>query len=504
MSLTCNERNARLSPVSDPQIHRPNSVDRQGLLHQERVRPKKQAQQIKMRVGTLNVGSVTGRGRAIADLMYTRKVDILCVQETRWRGNKARELGEGYKLIYSGANKEGRNGVGIILSNEMKNEVIEVNRKSDRIMWIRLTVREHTINIFSVYAPQAGCTDEEKDQFWDDMGEEIEKVEAEEKCIVGGDLNGHIGEDNNVISRIHGGHGHGDRNTDGERIIDFAVSYDMAIANTFFNKQQEQLITYKSGNRLSQIDFLLYRRRNIVEIKDCKVIPGDHVTAQHRLLVMDLVMRVEQRKNREVQGPRKIKWFRLRETEFGRQFKARVLENIDHDIENVNGWWNGTAEIMLRHGKEILGETSGKIFVNKETWWFNQEVQTATRQKKEAKKRWEETQLEEDYVVYKERNKLTKKKVSIARNEAYEQMYQELHTEIGQRKIFGLSKIRNRSTKDITHIKQIKDKNGSVLRKERDITERWKEYFKGLLNEENERFLLGDGRSVYGPIREIT
>ena len=99
MSLTCNEMNARLSPVSDPQIHRPNSVDRQGLLHQERVRPKKQAQQFKMRVGTLNVGSMPGRGRAIADLMNMRKVDILCVQETRWRGNKARKLGEGYKLI---------------------------------------------------------------------------------------------------------------------------------------------------------------------------------------------------------------------------------------------------------------------------------------------------------------------------------------------------------------------------------------------------------------------
>ena len=38
---------------------------------------------------------------------------------------------------------------------------------------------------------------------------------------------------------------------------------------------------------------------------------------------------------------------------------------------------NGIEEIMLRHGKEILGETSGKIFVNKETWWFNEEVQSA-------------------------------------------------------------------------------------------------------------------------------
>ena len=127
MSLSRIENIARLSPRSDPQTHRPNSVVRQELPHQERMRLKKRARAL--RVGTLNVGTMTGRGRAIADLMKSRRVDILCVQETRWKGNKARELGEGYKLIYSGTNKEGRNGVGIILSSEMKKEVIEVNRK---------------------------------------------------------------------------------------------------------------------------------------------------------------------------------------------------------------------------------------------------------------------------------------------------------------------------------------------------------------------------------------
>jgi hypothetical protein len=36
------------------------------------------------------------------------------VQETRLPGNKAKELGEGNKIIYGGTNTEGRNGVGII------------------------------------------------------------------------------------------------------------------------------------------------------------------------------------------------------------------------------------------------------------------------------------------------------------------------------------------------------------------------------------------------------
>ena len=149
----------------------------------------------------------------------------------------------------------------------MKNKIVEVNRKNDRIIWIRLTVEGCAFSIFSVYAPQIGCPDEEKDRFWSDLQEEIEKVGVEERCIVGGDLNGHVGQNNDVISRIHGGYGYEEGNAEGERIIDFAVSSDMVIANTFFNKRREHLITYKSGGRACQIDFLLCRRKDLVEIK---------------------------------------------------------------------------------------------------------------------------------------------------------------------------------------------------------------------------------------------
>ena len=501
MSLTRNENMVRVSPGSDPQTHRPNSVDMQGLPHRERMRLKKRAREL--RVGTLNVGTMTGRSLAIADLMKTRRVNILCVQETRWMGNKARELGEGYKLIYGGANKEGRNGVGIILSSEMKKEVIEVNRRNDRIIWIRLMVENCTVSIFSAYAPQIGCTDEEKDCFWSDLEEEIEKVPADERCIVGGDLNGHVGQNNHVIGRIHGGYGYDERNAEGERIVDFAVSSDMVLTNTFFTKRREHLVTYKSGGRSSQIDYLLYRRKDLREVKDCKVIPGDHVSAQHRLVVMDLVMAIVQTRKRKMQGPKRIKWFKLKEIEPCRQFKTRVLEEITHEIEDVDEWWNRTMEIILRVAREILGESSGKIFENKETWWFDEEVKDATKRKKEAKKRWEETQMEEDRMAHKEANKLAKKIVAIAKDRAYDQLYQELDTKEGQGKIFKLARMRNKSTKDITHIRQIKDKDGNVLRKERDIVGRWKEYFEALLNEENERFLRGDGYTNYGPVTEI-
>ena len=45
------------------------------------------------RFATWNVGSTTGRGRKVADEMEKRNIDVMCIQETKWGGNAAREIG---------------------------------------------------------------------------------------------------------------------------------------------------------------------------------------------------------------------------------------------------------------------------------------------------------------------------------------------------------------------------------------------------------------------------
>ena len=49
---------------------------------------------------TANIGSMTGKGREIADIMHRRKIVIACVQETKWKGSKAKEIVKGFKLYY--------------------------------------------------------------------------------------------------------------------------------------------------------------------------------------------------------------------------------------------------------------------------------------------------------------------------------------------------------------------------------------------------------------------
>ena len=87
---------------------------------------------------------------------------------------------------------------------------------------------------------------------------------------------------------VHGGSGYGERNADGDRVLEFAVANVFVVGNTFFVKRDSHLITYQSGNAKTQIDFILLRKRNLKMAKDIKVIPSEECVPQHKLLICEL------------------------------------------------------------------------------------------------------------------------------------------------------------------------------------------------------------------------
>ncbi|KAK3572798.1 hypothetical protein QTP86_007401 [Hemibagrus guttatus] len=117
-----------------------------------RQREKRKGKSVGLRIGTLNVGTMTGKGRELADVKE-RKVDVLCVQETRWKGSKAHSIGAGFKLFYYGVDSK-RNGVGVVLKEEFVRNVLEVKRLSDRVMSLKLEIEGVMLNVVSGYAPQ--------------------------------------------------------------------------------------------------------------------------------------------------------------------------------------------------------------------------------------------------------------------------------------------------------------------------------------------------------------
>ena len=309
---------ARMSPVSDPQQSRLTAVGKRQGLHQDnqRLRLKKLAdgKTSKIRILTLNVGSMTGRGREIAAVLKERKIDIAGVQETKWKGSKAKMLGDGFKLFYHGETNT-RNEVGIILGKNLIDHVLQVNRKSDRIMRIQMVIAEKKMNIISVYAPQVGCSDDEKLTFWEELDDVLQPIPDKEGLVVIGDFNGHVGMERADLERWHGGHSYGILNDEGRAVLQCAQMYDLAICNTFFQKKDEHMITYRSGTRQSTIDYILVRRQSLRFVKYCKVIPGEAVATQHRPLILEMELE-KPKKTKKRSREKKIKWWNLKNEEF--------------------------------------------------------------------------------------------------------------------------------------------------------------------------------------------
>ena len=57
--------------------------------------------------------------------------------------------------------------------------------------------------------------------------------------VVGGDLNGHIGTNVDGYDGVHGRYGFGERNADGERILEFCDAMELIVTNTCFKRQRK-------------------------------------------------------------------------------------------------------------------------------------------------------------------------------------------------------------------------------------------------------------------------
>ncbi|KAK3550868.1 hypothetical protein QTP70_007369 [Hemibagrus guttatus] len=370
-----------------------------------RQREKRKGESVGLRIGTLNVGTMTGKGRELADMMERRKVDILCVQETRWKGSKARSIGAGFKLFYYGVDSK-RNGVGVVLKEEFVRNVLEVKRVSDRVMSLKLEIEGVMLNVVSGYAPQVGCELEEKERFWSELDEVMESIPTGERVVIGADFNGHVGEENTGDEEVMGKFGVKERNLEGQMVVDFAKRMDMAVVNTYFQKREEHRVTYKSGGRRTQVDYILCRRGNLKEISDCKVVVGESVARQHRMVVCRMTLMVCKTKRSKIE--KKTKWWKLKKEECCEEFRQKLRQALGGQVVLPDDW-ETTAEVIRETGRKVLGVSSGRRKEDKETWWWNEEVQGGIQRKRLAKKKWDMDRTEENRQEYKELQRRVKR-----------------------------------------------------------------------------------------------
>ena len=247
-----------------------------------------------LKVGTWNVRTLAQDGK-VENLMKEAKdlkIDILGISETRLIDTGEYNNDDTYTLFNSGGDQR-MHGVGLLVRKHIAKSIQGIICVSKRNILIKIKGAPFDMSILQTYAPTLDHSDEEIEEYYDEVAKTLKTVKSDEILIVMGDMNAKIGKGKS--GSTVGEHGLGKRNERGERLINFCNEMNLCIANTFFEHPARKLYTWKSPGDVhrNQIDFIMIRKRFRNSLKQCSTYPGADIDSDHNPVIAKLKFRLK-------------------------------------------------------------------------------------------------------------------------------------------------------------------------------------------------------------------
>ena len=177
----------------------------------------------RLEIATFNCRSLSNEARLqeLEEELKFIKWDIIGLSEVRRKDEGMLELKSGHSFYFKG-NKTGQNGgVGFLVNKRLKNNILEVEGVSDRLAKIEIKLsKRYNVQIIQVYAPTSSHTDDEIEEFYEEVQKLHDKGNAHYKIVMG-DFNAKIGTQK-ADDKVVGNFGYGERNERGDTLVEFA------------------------------------------------------------------------------------------------------------------------------------------------------------------------------------------------------------------------------------------------------------------------------------------
>lgn len=138
-------------------------------------------------------------------------------------------------------------------------------------------------NITSAYEPQQAAGKRRKKE------PNTAHTSIDEELMWAGDLSAHVRRYRIGVEKWHRGWMVERKKEEGERVLAMPQTYGLDLINTFFKNKQECLITFNSEGNYKTI-----KRDCLSLVQNCKVVPGETIAPQYRLLIADLRVKRKQ------------------------------------------------------------------------------------------------------------------------------------------------------------------------------------------------------------------
>ena len=432
----------------------------------------------KTRIATWNVRTMNQPGKleCITREASRLKLDVLGLSEVRWK-NSGRCATEDHVMIYSGHMTEHKNGVGVLLSKQVAKSMMGYHALSDRVLIVKIASKPFNLVIVQVYAPTSASSDEDIEKFYDDLDAAYKLSGSQDTKIVMGDLNAKVGTEQDPLREVVGRHGLGSRNERGDMWVDWCMTHDQVITNTWFQHHKRHLYTWKSpgdGVR-NQIDYITINKRFRNSILQVKGYPGADGGSDHVPIVATLRMKL--RKLKQKKSGDKLETQLLRTDEkYREQYQQRIAKQLNDIYANdqLEERYDRFVSILSTSAQETLP----KVDVKPKQKWMTKDILAKMDTRRKAKQNTDAyNQLDEEI---KRECHAAKERMLTEQCDLIEQLdtahkYHQTHAQI--RKVTGRKNNAGVST-------CIEDRDGNIIMEQDKILERWQEYISKLYDDD--------------------
>ena len=288
----------------------------------------------------------------------------------------------------------------------------EFHATSNRVASVTIRIsKRYKIRITQVYAPTSVSSQEELEEFYDDLQTEMRHKKTHYNVIMG-DFNAKVGKgDEDCV----GSFGYGVRNDRGDDLINFATAHGFKIMNTYYKKKKNRRWTWRSPNfeTFNEIDYVLVDKNNI--LKNFEVINKVNVDSDNRMIRCKVQIDSKQERKRLFHSkpePLRVCKQIVNEFKIDLQNRYAALEEQQDDSNNsisLNDMNNNITEPLIGAGKKWKSSTKRNSKFSEETKNFMEKIRNLKTQT--AKEKIEATELNK-LIRKKQRNDLRKHKAT--------------------------------------------------------------------------------------------
>ena len=132
-----------------------------------------------------------GKLEVIKQEMARVNVDILGISELKWTGMGEFNSDDHY-IYYCGQVSLRRNGVAIMVNKRLRNAVLGINLKNDRMISVCFQGKSFNMTVIQVYAPTSNAEEAEVEWFYEDLQDLLELTPPKDVLFIIGDWNAKV------------------------------------------------------------------------------------------------------------------------------------------------------------------------------------------------------------------------------------------------------------------------------------------------------------------------